>query len=85
MGVRILLLRKKVGPGLDVLAEQIHNQIPEKSHVSFHMSLYLLYGHPHDEAPHELHSQVYFLSLLLGICPATETCNFPVASTVLGR
>jgi hypothetical protein len=85
MGVGILFLRKEVDHGLDGLAGEIHNQIPEKSHVSFHMSLYLLYGHSHDEAPHELHSHVFFVSLLLSICPAAETCNFPAASTALGR
>jgi hypothetical protein len=73
MGIGILFLRKMVDHVLAGLAGEIHNQIQEKSNVSFHMSHYLLYGHPHDEAPHKLHSQVFLVSLLLGICPAAGT------------
>jgi hypothetical protein len=57
--------KKRQAHGEDSLAEETCNQGPEKSHVSFLMSLHLLCANPHDEAPRELQSGALCVSSAL--------------------
>ncbi|XP_073913474.1 uncharacterized protein [Castor canadensis] len=68
--------KKRQIHGEDSLAEEAHNQSPEKSHVSFRMSLPLLCANPHYEAPHELKSGVLCVSSALRL-PCCRDMQLP--------